>query len=699
MAVIGTIRNKAGWLIIAIVGFGLAAFILGDLFNSNRSMFSSDTSVAEIAGDKVSIQEFEERVQRIIDNYKLNSGEENIEQSLMDMLREQAWTQLVDEIVLKRQYEAAGVTVTSDELFDMVQGKNPHPQVQKAFTDPKTGVFNASEVVRFLKNMDQDPSGASRERWVAFEKALQDERISQKYNNLIKQALYVTTFEAKQDYINKGKMAKIKYLVVNYNTIPDSTITPTENELREYYNSHQYQYKQETSRKIEYVTFEVTPSEEDKFYTQKWISDQYEDFKNANNDTLFLKRNGVTVDNTFYKKGSLPDQLDSVMFASPAGTMVGPYFENNAYKLAKLSEVKQMPDSVKARHILLKINEGEDAEKVKAEADSLRKLIKGGASFDELAKTLSEDPGSASKGGDLGWFKEGTMVKPFNDSCFNGKKGDMPIVESSFGVHLIEIRDIGKTDKRVRVSILEKNLEPGDKTHDSVFYKASEFASKYNTAEAFEKAVTEQGLSKRIADNLKEADKRIPGLDSPRELIRWAYQAKKGEISKVYQFDNKYVVAHLTEVNEEGVSPLENIKEEITAAVRKEKKAKMISEKLNNQMKEAASMEVLGRKLGQLVQTADHLSFSSSNIPGLGRELSLIGTIFTLKEDQISKPIEGETGVFIVMVESFTEPPDTKDYSASKNQMQQYIQQQADNSASEALKEQANIIDNRGKFY
>lgn len=700
MAVIGKIRNQAG-LVIGVIGVTLILFILGEFIKS-PSVNSSSSDVAVIAGETISFKEFEETVQQMTESYKQNSGQENVDEGTSQMLREQAWNQMIREKVMNKEFDKMHISVSPEELFDMVKGNDPHPSVKQAFTDPKTGQFDPANVIKFLKGMDSDPSGNTRERWIAFEKGIILERISQKYNVLVKQGLYVTSEQAKQDYIAKGRMAKMKYVMLNYASVPDSSVKLTESEINQYYKEHQKEHKQEASRKIEYVVFDIAATEEDRQAALDRITKQTAEFKEAKDDSAYVRLNSdnTQIDNTYHKKGALSIAIDSALFNAPVGTVVGPYLENNEFKLSKLSDARLMPDSAKARHILLKIKEGEDKAAVIARADSLKKLIQGGKKFADLAQTVSEDPGSAIKGGDLGWFGDGAMVKPFNDACFKGKKGDMPIVESQFGIHLIEVMDLGKLSKKIKVATVSRKIEPSSKTSRMAFAKANEFAGKNRTGEAFEKTISDQKLNKRIADQVKENDRTVPGLENPRELIRWAFKSEKGEISpKVFELGDKYVVAHLAEIREKGFAPLEQIKEEMEAGAKKEKKAEQLIAKMTTSLSGATTIDAVAAKLNAPAMSAENVTFANPSIQGAGREPEVTGAAFALKPGALSKPLKGSQGVFVVVIESYTEPQPTKDYSENKISLLSNLKGRADYELFNALKEKANIEDNRGKFY
>lgn len=697
MAVIGTIRKRVGLLII-FVGVSMALFILGDLVTSRTGIMNRNGDVVGVVdGEKIHHAEFEKRVETLTENYKASTKNDNVDQNTLDMIREQAWGMFVNEYTLGKEYKDLGLSCSPEELYEMCTGPNANEQIKKAFTDPKTGQFDPNAVVRFLKDLPNRDENTQLQ-WKQFEDAIREDRIATKYRNLIKDGLYVTTDEAKRVYRENQGSASIRYVRLDYNTIPDSSVTVDDNDLKNYYNSHSNKFRQaETVRKVEYVTFDVAPSAEDRQAVTDWINGHLDEYKNTDNPIDYINRYSDTpFDSTFHAKGSLKPVLDTVMFTAAIGTTVGPYEDGNSLKISRLVAEQFLPDSVKARHILLKI-EGTDTAKAMTLADSLKNAIRKGASFADLAMKYSQDPGSGAKGGDLGWFRQGTMVKPFNDACFEGKKGDMPVVVSQFGVHLIEILDKGVPAKSVQIGTLERKIEPSQKTFDLVYNKANQFAANNNTAEKFDSSIVKEGLNKRIADNLKETDRNISGLESPREMVRWAYEAKIGDISKTFTFGDKYVIGHLVEIKDKGILPMESVKEQVAEGAKKEKKAALLIEKIKNAG--GASIDQIAQKLNVTAADADNLSFQNPYIPGVGADQILIGAVFGSKAGKISQPVQGENAVTVFTVKSFREPPVTNDYSATIKTILDQRKSRSEYEVFNALKEKAGIEDHRGTFY
>ena len=698
MSVLSKMREQSTLLLI-IIGGALAAFVLGDLFSNNSTFFQDNIKdIGEISGQTISPDVFEDKVAKGEESFKAQSGETEVDEQTKDMIRQQAWNTLLNEIIMTKEYEKVGIAVSPQELADMVFGPEPHPQIRQSFTDPKTGMFDPNNVTQFLKSMDQDQAGESKSKWLSFENVLKKDKIAEKYRTLITEGLFVTTPMVKQEYFAKSKNIKFKFVVKKYSSVPDSEIAVTDGDLEDYYGSHKKEFEQETSRKMDFVFYDVVASEQDILDVEDAINKLKPEFTTTDDDTLFLKLNSSSPLNTqYFKKGQLSPQVDTVMFYSEKGTVMGPFKEGNFYRMMKLRAVKNVPDTVKARHILIKINNGDTA-KALAKADSLKKIItKKTKKFEDLAKEVSEDVGSGSKGGDLGWFTETTMVKPFADACFSGKKGDMPVVTSQFGVHLIEIQDKGKDVKKIQLAMLDFPIEPSSKTYQMVYAEASKFANKASNDGGFDKAATELKLTKQAADNIKETDKTVMGMEGSREMVRWAYKAKKGDVSKAMEFGNKYVVAVLTEIREKGNAPLEQIKDEIKMRAIKDKKAEKFIAEMN--AASAATIGDLGAKLKEEVKDVEALNFAAYAIPGVGRETNVIGIVSASPQGKLSKPIKGENGVFVIFIENITEPQPITDYSFQKVQMKGNLENRAGSEMFEALKDKANVVDNRNYFY
>lgn len=693
-----SMRNRGG-LLVGIIAFAIVAFLAGDVLISGRNIFGgAPKEIGVINGNKVDIADFQTKLDANIEQYKKSTGQSNLNENMTGYLVDQTWNQVVYDEVMKEHIAKSNIKVSPEELFDMVQGSNPHPEVRRAFSNPQTGAFDPAQVLNFLKNMDQqDPSGETRKQWLNFEKAIQEERVRQKYMNAVKAGMYVPTAFAKADYMEKNKAANASFVLLDYTTVSDSAVSVSESDISNYYNANKYKYKQaENTRSFDYISIDVTPSKEDSIDTKKWIDEQAVALSNSTNDSSYVNLNAETKYNGAYaKKGELPASLDTIMFSKPQGFVYGPYIDAGSYKVAKLIGIKSLPDSVRARHILIN---GSSAAAAKKTADSLKTLIDNGANFAALAMQYSTD-GSKDKGGDLGYFDNKKMVQPFTEFCFKGTKGKIGVVQSQFGFHIIEITDQKNFNKQITVGVIDRSITPSNSTTQALFGKANTLLSSVNSAKDFDALKLTDGFSKRVADDIKQTDRFVAGIENPRELIRWAYKADIDDISPLFEAGNKYVFARLTKVKNAGTIPMEYLKSELESAARKAKKVELLKEKATKAMAGNAKIEVIAQRLGTTVNPAAGLSFAMPIIPGVSREPQVVGTIFGSDKGKLLGPIEGERGVYVVYIDNFVDALPLPDYTNNKIDQFNMSKSRVDNEFLEGLKKSAKIVDNRIIFY
>ncbi len=706
MAIIGKIRKRSG-LLIVIIGVALAAFVLGDFLKPGKR-YKGTTNVGVVAGENIPYTEFAAKVDEQIENLKQRAQKENLSSEEVFSARQMTWQQLTTEIIMGEEYDRLGISVTTDELFELVQGKNPHPYILQYFKDPNTQQYNPQLVINFLKQLEtMEP--AQRNNWLMLEKAIKEDRLKTKYNNLISKAYYTPKAFAKLDYEEKNTKYDIRVVAAGYQTIDDKTITLTDEDYKKYYEEHKYQFDQEASRDLYYVTYDLLPSETDRKATDKEVQTLYQEFLNATDLPTFVNANSDTkYDSSWRKERSLSPRLDSVMFNSPVGTIIPPFVENDAYSMAKLLDVQVRPDSLKANHILIafqgsavndpKITRPKD--KAKKVADSLMTVLsKNAGMFGVIAASVSDDASNKAKGGDLGWFIDGTMVGPFNKAVVDGKPGEIKLVETVFGYHLIQIMDKRAYGKKAKIAIVDRKIEASSQTIQDLYTKASEFAGENHNIDEFEKAVTKNNLNKRISESLKTSDNNLPGLNNSRQIVQWAFneETKKGAVSSVFEVTGSYVVAVVKEVREKGIQPLELVKTQIEPLVKREKKA----EKLIETMKKAGTSDLyaLASKVSSKVDTLPGITFYSPNLPKYGPEPELIGTITTLKKGVASEPFKGNMNVYVVFVDAVTPAPETKDYAMFAQQMQYMFANRVQREAYMALEKLADIEDNRVRFF
>ena len=707
MATLQTIRNRAGILVAIVIGFALFAFILGDLERIGQNLFNRNRmEIGEINGKSVQYPDYQKQVDQLTEIYKMNTGNSQMDENTMLQVRDQVWQNTIRENVMGKIYDDLGLTVSSEELFDMLQGANIHPTIQQIFQNPNTGQVDRSSIIRFLKNLQTGVPKEQRDYWYYLEQQIQEERIQGKYSNLLAKGLYVTNEEVQSTIALGSKQVNFDYVALLFSDVPDSTVSVSEKEIKDYYNEHISDFKQEKTRKIEYIAFRVTPSTQDFNDASKWIEDLKPDYEKAEDNVQFVNTNSdESFIDTWYKKETLPENIGSWIFDqnSEVNAILGPYFENNAYKIARVHKIEMMPDSVQARHILLKVNSQEEAAKVKGVADSLKALIEKGTDFATLARLYSTDTGSAQKGGDLGWFRRGSMVKPFEDAAFNNKEGETSVAASQFGIHIIQTTKHGQLTKQVQVAYLIRNVVPSSKTYSATYGLASRFASENPTGSKFQAAVSKQNLEKKAATVL-ENDINIAGLTSARPLVRAAYDADKGDLlmtlqgSTIFELGDDFVIGMLVDAAEEGNSPLASVRARVELAVQKEKKKEVLLKKAKETMSGKSTLSEIASALNSEVNQVMNINFNSFTIPGVGLEPGLVGAVTSAEPLKILSPVAGNNGVFIAQVTSSNENPG-QDISSEKTRLSQTLASRAFYQSFETQKKAVTVVDKRSKFY
>jgi peptidyl-prolyl cis-trans isomerase D len=706
MAILEKLRVRAGLLLAIVIGLSLLAFVLGDFLNSGGSLFTrSKFEIAEVSGKSIAYTDYETKVNELENIQKMQSGQEGLDEQTIDQIRNVTWENMIQDMLMEKQYDKLGLDVSDDELKDMIAGENPHPAIAQLFTDPQTGVFNRQAFNSFMQRI-QNETEESKEKtfYLYIENEIYRQRKYQKFLNLVRKGLYATSLETAKQQEETNRKVDGDYLVQNFNSISDSAILVNESDLKKYYKENENQYKQEESRDIRYVYFEVVPSKADFKSAEQWIETIKPDFEKAEDVKQFVNlESDVAFDETNYNKGELSDTLNDFMFNSAKGASFGPYFENNAYKISRLAAINFRPDSVKARHILLRATQN-NAQAVYKQADSLMTLVKKGADFATLAMLYSSD-GSAQKGGDLGWFKEGAMVKPFSDSCFEGRKGDVKLVATQYGLHIIQILDQSALIKHVQVGTLVKNVVAGEATDHEYYVKANEFAGVNNDYAKFNKALEtgKDQLKTAVALKLGPMEKKVNDLVQARPLVTWAYKAELHDVtSNVLKLGNKYVVAVVEKIREKGYAPLEEIRADIENKVKQEKKAEKISASVESKKNGAKTLDELAKSLGVQTQAVTEVRFNSSSLGNAGVEPNVIAAFCSLEKGKVSQPIVGENGVYVLAVNDIVQPSDTELKAmteATRNNIIRGYGARTNYFALEALKELARIKDNRREFY
>jgi peptidyl-prolyl cis-trans isomerase D len=705
MAIIGKIRKHSG-LAVIIIGVAIAAFVIGDF---GKKQYRGTDEIGVVNGENIPYVDFNQKVEQALEAQKENTGTDKITEQEAYTIRQNTWNSEVKNVLMGAEYEELGLTVSSDELFDQIQGKQPHRYILQYFKDPKTGQYDPALVLNYLKNLDKmEPK--NKEMWLRFEKAIKEDRQETKFNNLISKGYYVPATFLKKDYENKNKALKVRYIAPLLTGISDSTVKISDDDYQTYYDKNKVFFFQEDAyRDVDYVAFEVTASDSDRKKTAQDVQQLYKDFCSTTNILNFTNANSdKKSDTVFVKKGTFPPNLDSVLFNSPKGTLIQPFEFNNAWYMAKLVDVQDRPDSMSGSQILVAFAGGGNEtikrtkEQAKVRADSILLVLKKSPDkFAEIARTVSDYPNAKDDGGDLKWFTDGDPnLHLFFKNGLEMKPKDIKVLETRIGYSIFMLSQKTKPVKKVLAAVLIRNIEPSNQTYQDTYLKASAFAGQNKTPESFDKASAAQGLQKRSSPNLREMDNALMGLQSAREIVRWAYAEKTavGEVSPVFDISGKYIIALLKKASQKGQQPLESVKERIEPAVKNMKKIQMLAENMKKETATIKDINALAAKLVVKIDTAV-LNFSGFGRVQLARENELVGQLFNMSKGLTFGPVAGNYGAYYVVIDDFVEPPAKEDYTLEKAQALQNFSQKVGGSAYRAIEKQAKITDNRTRFY
>lgn len=708
MAAIGQIRKQSG-LLIALIGMAMLLFLLSDLFSNGTSFFTQEEqSVGTIAGEEISLQDFEIRVQTTIDE---QFGVEGANEEARQRIRERIWQEMIRERILNTELEKLGIGVSDEELLDQVKNVQPNSvlyqyftdpntgQIVEQFRDPQTGALNSQRVLQAIQNLLNSENAKD---WLPIEKAIEQDVIINKYTTLLTKGLLANSVEAAQIGKEKVSAVSFNYVLKEYASISDEEGTPSEEELKAYFKEHmneeRFKVERETrSLKIAYVAVEPTPED------IAAISAELEEIKKAfvsdSNDTAFVGENADSRPQQligYFTEKDLNVAIKDTVIKAEKGSVFGPYAENGRMIIAKLSNIKMEPDSVKASHILINIQDGDTAKiaAAKVKLDSLKNVAIKNKNFAALAEEFSEDFGSASKGGDLDWFTRGRMVAPFEKVCFEGKTGDMTIVETQFGVHLINITDQSAAKPKYLLSLVDRLIEPSKATTDEAYNKASNYALSVSKASEME-TNQELNIAVEIMNNIQLGERVLGPVQDAREIIRWAYDAEEGSVSTPFETERFFVIAGLTSINEKGIMDFEQAKDLIFMEAMNKKKAEVIKSKLGN----PSNLNDAAKALEVEIRSANGVNFAQGALPGgLGREMKVLGTAMALEEGGLSNIIEGNRGVYVLQLTSKGAAGEV-DLATIKREESANMASRVNAGVLQALQKAAGVDDRRAKFY
>jgi len=710
MAILGKIRERSLFLII-VIALALFSFVIGDVFTGG-GFGGSSNSIGEVNGENINREEFV----KLVDQAKAQNQNRGSQMQNVNA----AWNNLIQKKVYKAQIEKSGISVGEKDVWDEIVAQYSNsPQFKN-----EAGLFDEDKFKEFVAGINdaKDDDQQSKQawlNWLEYEKNIKTNLEIRTYNSLITAGLGATLKEGERHYIANNTKLDLEYVYVPFTSIADSTITVTDDEILAYAKKYPNDYKAEASRDISFVKFDIKATSEDeqdiKSGLQKLIYD-FEEYNKAaksnmtvtglantvNVEEFFRNHNSDTpLNNNFTIKSKVNQAIADTLFNLNIGDVYGPYKENNYFKITKVVAVKQLPDSVKARHILIPFigttndpaitqTEGQ----AKKMADSLLTIVKNDKSqFADLAKTISTDKGSGAKGGDLDWFTYERMVPEFRDYSFENKVGDVGIVKSQFGFHIIDIQEQKNHQKHVKLATFSREIVPSEETENAIFQKAETFTSQISEGKKFEDLAKNEKLTIQPVIGLKAMDERVSTLGLQRQIVTWAFNKDtKLNENKRFDVEKGYAIIKLTARNEKGLN-LGSAKSFIKTKLLNEKKSNSIKEKMKGN-----NLQDIAKLFNAKVQSSRAVSLGSPILTGAGRSEDIINTLITLPEGKLYKGVNSTNGVFSVKIVKKDNPKPLENYTSSKNTVWN-LNKSKGSRVYNALKKSTNIQDNRADFY
>ncbi|MCB9231197.1 MAG: peptidyl-prolyl cis-trans isomerase [Bacteroidia bacterium] len=704
------IRSNAGLLIVTI-GVAMVAFILTDLFKSLNPN-GDKRDIGEVYGKPVNYDAFYALYQQNLSNQTANTDEERT------AIAQSTWEGYVNQLIFEREYKSAGVDVPGDELFSLFLNPPPNSVIRTiaSFKD-STGRFNQAYVRQALNMMEMDPQDIQSQQqadFIDFMKSLEEyiyqNRLRDKYFGLVKNGTFVSSNEARRQYANENRKADISYVAVNYSVIPDDQVTVTDADLKAYLNEHREEYRKENEVTLRYVKFLKTPSKEDTAASVTGINKMLTAWNmgetdTAFNDTTFLVNYNGRWDSNFVALNNLPLELGRQIDNPTKGKLYGPILDGGNFNVFKIMNTREGKDEyVRLRHILIKVKGFEKADTTAAEK-AAKDLLKdvNADNFAQMASEKSEDQTTSKKGGYLGWLGSSTGFGPkFDKDVAKAKVGERFVAKSDQGFHIVELQ--ARTNKKLNVASVRKEIYAGTNTLKTIFKEASRFAGKAIAKGSLDEASMDSpGINVAVTKPaLTSSSTTISGLEGARPVIRWALAQEESNLisESILETENAYVVAQVGEISQKGYQTLEDVREQITTPVLNQKKAEMIMEKLNGISSTNLDEIVTAYGQGAYKQSASGISFNSSSIPVIGSDPYIIGKISAMQLNQVSAPLKGMSGVYVIKIDNITEAPEMQQTDVETRKMTIGFQKKSgvENKIFQGLREIADVKDYRHKF-
>ena len=682
MASLQRIRNH-GALLLIIVGVAMLAFIMGDFMNSGSSFFNrSRQYVGEIEGEDIHIQDYELQREQLTDVYKIESGRQDFDEDMQAQINNQVWQLYVLQHTLGKQAAKIGMTVTNEELSDLCQGQHVHQLIsQRRLFQDENGQFSPELFQNFYNVVFSDDEDGQykqwRNYWMYWEKAVRLTYIQEKYTDLLQNLVGANALDAKCNLLAEQTSVNVDYVQKSYFSVADSLVNVTNTEIKNLYNKRKEQLKQTPNRSLSYVAFDIVPSEQDYQDVEKWINKLKDEFANTEDVAGVVNGNSdILYNGQNYSEATIPAELKAWAFEKgrKAGDVTEVLFENDTYEMARMMQVGyQLPDSVELRGAV--VADEKELDSLKAE------WAKG--NYGEVEAM---------------WVTEAQVSKDIAEKAFSAKKNEWVTVEYGSALQAIQVVDKSVATPKVKVAILARTVIPSSKTYANIYNQAKQFAVSNNTETKFNDAAAEQNLTVQPAFNLQENANKVGELKQSRAIVRWAFGAKEGDVSDVFECGEQFIVATLTDVKDGKYRSLSDASAELRREIMQEKKAALII----NDLKGISTLDEAAQKLGVGVQSAEGITLNSYRFGNAGQEPAVVGASVALEQGALSAPIEGNNGVYVVLCKAKTANDAEPAEDAIKQQIQQLgmrYQYSLPYQAINLIEEKAEIEDNRANFY
>lgn len=677
MASLNTLRTKFGIVLSIVIAGALLAFILS--LKTEMGFSGNDPRVGVIDGEKINYSEYYNQYEQV----KAQSGAQESNEQQSAMLANAAWQALIGKYVLTPGFDKMGLRVTEPERMSMVSGQHPSQAFYNAFADPRTGEYNVAAVHQFLS--EAEANAQAQLAWAQLNEQARMEREVAKFLGLIKGGVYVNSLEVANGVNSANNTYAGKWAGKKYSAVPDSLIQLKSSDIKAYYNSHKNMFKQTPSRALSYVVFEVSPTDDDMLALEKSVAEVGAQFAATEELKSFVRanRNGKIADNYVSAKQLSEEEAKALL----DGTTYGPVLKNNEWTMARALDTKIVPDSMGIRHIVLPYTQ-------EALADSLLTVLKGGADFAQVAAQYSVYDATAANGGEVGVMPFSAFSGEFAAALANAKTGDIVKIASGDAIQLMQVYRADKPSKHVQVASITYPVEASAATRRDIHNQAGTFSvNAKGSVEAFNDAASAAAVTPRIA-SLAQGERTIRGLEDSRDVARWAYGAEVGDVSEIFPVGKDYVIAMLTEIDDNEFAPLEKVSAQIRAQVLRDKKYDYIVKELSG-----STLDEQAKSLGTEVADFDNVTFGAFYVNGPGFEPRLIGAISsTTEKGVLSAPVKGLSGVYVFEVDDI-QTSDKQTAEGEKVRAQAMAESMAQQFSVQAIQQMAKIQDLRGKYF